>query len=103
MLAPGTSNCSSDGGAASDPGELGASNSIGSPVPNAVVSRSGSDDSPFDGDEASGAVTVPTCRSVGTSGWKSSAADDDAEPGRALAEAAWVRPCVTPGPFPVPS
>src|ERR1700722_14737036 len=102
MLAPGTSCCSSGGGAAPDPGELGASNSIGSPVPNAVVSRSGSDDSRFDG-EASGAVTVPTCRSVGTSGWKSSAADDDAEPVTALAEALSDGPSVIPGPFSVPS
>src|ERR1700727_1576385 len=103
MLAPGTSNCSSDGGAASDPGELGASNSIGSPVPEAVGSRSGADDPPFDGGEASGAVTVPTCRSVGTSGCKSSAADDDAEPVTALAEALSDGPSVIPGPFSVPS
>src|ERR1700722_17314445 len=93
MLAPGTSCFSSGGGAAPDPGELGASNSIGS---------RGSDDSRFDG-EASGAVTVPTCRSVGTSGWKSSAADDDAEPVTALAEALSDGPSVIPGPFSVPS
>src|ERR1700761_353370 len=103
MLAPGTSCCSSDGTAAPDPGELGASNSIGSPVPNAVVSRSGSDDSPFGGGEVVGAATMPTWRSVGTSGWKSSAADDDAEPVTALAEALSDGPSVIPGPLSVPS
>src|SRR5271163_2614908 len=102
MLAPGTSCCSSDGAAEADPGELGASNSIGSPMPNAVVSRSGSD-SPFDGGEASGAATVPTWSSVGTSGWKSSAADDDAEPVTALAEALSDGPSVIPGPLAIPS
>src|SRR5277367_5302992 len=103
MLAPGTSCCSFDGAAESDPGELGASNSIGSPAPNAVVSRSRSDDSPLDGREASGAATVPTWRSVGTSGWKSSAAGDVAEPVTASAEALSDDPAVIPGPLSVPS
>src|ERR1700722_20180378 len=102
MLAPGTSCCSS-GAAESDPGELGASKSTGSPVPNAVVSRSGSDAPPLGGGEAYGAATVPTWSSGGTSGWKSSAADDDAEPVTALAEALSDGPSVIPGPLSVPS
>src|ERR1700730_9291971 len=103
MLAPGTSCCSSDGAAESGPGELGASNSIGCPAANAVVSRSGADDRPPGGAEAFGAATVPTCRSVGTSGWKSSAAGDDAEPVTALAEPLSDDPSVISGPLSVAS
>src|SRR6185437_595419 len=72
MLAPGTRCCSSGGAADS------ASSGSGAPASKAVVSRSVSDDSPLAGAASPGAATVPTWRSVGTSGWKSSATGDDA-------------------------
>src|SRR2546430_2801682 len=108
MLAPGTRCCSSDWPGTCIAAGPGGSDSIGSPVLKAVVSRSESEGSPLAGVEDSGAETVPTRRSVGTSGWKSSAAGDDAggEEGAsetALAEVLSDEPSVISGPLPIPS
>src|SRR6202040_2177220 len=82
----------------------GASNSVGSPSPKAVGSRPRSaDGSPLGPVEVSRAATVPTWRSGGTSGWKSSATGDDAGSETALDEVLSDGPSVIPDPLPIPS
>src|ERR1700730_12388427 len=92
MLAPGTRCGSSSAGGGAAAGPRGASNS--------PLDRVGS-----------GAGTVPTRRSGGTSGWKSSTAGDEDDAGgrggsvseTALAEVLSDGPSVIPGPFRVSS